>query len=63
MNDKNERKLVNSIYACSTSKVGKLYPHLANIFPSSVKDRNGEVDGDIPPNLSYSARFIQILSS
>lgn len=38
-------------------------PHLANKFPISVRDKNGEVAGEIPPNLSYSARFIQILSS
>jgi len=40
-----------------------LKPHLANIFPSSVSDKKGEVAGEIPPNLSYSARFMHILSS
>ena len=38
-------------------------PHLANIFPSSVNDKKGDVAGEIPPILSCSARFMQILSS
>jgi hypothetical protein len=65
----NERKLsrenveVNSICACTLSIVGRLKLHFAKMLPNSVKVKNGEQTGEMPPSRSCSARLRQIRSS
>ena len=54
---------VNSYCICVISIVGKLYLHLAKMFPISEILSIGEIIGLTPPSLSYSAKFKHILNS